>query len=157
MGEFGEDPSDVTGTQEAAQWLLLHGAIPSDDEGQLNELALKNIFHLNTYVPGEALSQRKVFLRWAEDACFTHNAFFAFLLGSTHVQRRPERSLHTITACSCLSGYDGIRKRIAGYVGVITGRKLRTVRGVIKPLKESLKDCVARRKREYGLRCEFKL
>ena len=42
--------------------------------------------------------------------------------------------------CRCLNGYEGIRKKITEYVGVTTGRNLRTVRCIVEPLKKALDD-----------------
>ena len=128
---------------DTVKWLLFNGGIPSDAEGYLNASAMKKMFSMDRieqFSVENAISGRERLLNWAESICSVHDAYCTFLGGTIHVPRldlaegpgnRPVRGL---------SGYKGIRKKIAEYVGVMTGRKLRTVRCIVEPLKKALDD-----------------
>lgn len=131
---------------ETAQWLVLHGAIPSDIHGNPNEEFMAKTFAHATIVfrPGRAKVERERLLKWAANICYGHDAFFAFLCGTVHLrhdldERRPHE-LDERRPINYLSGHQGIRKKIAEYAGVMTGRNLRTVRGIVGPLKKALAD-----------------
>lgn len=122
------------GMEETAKWLILHGAIPVDSEGNPCDSFMSGVFRIACNTASK--SQRKFDVcgrlsRWASRACRDHDAFSTFLLGTFSRSSSGEESSSPVR---CLDGYEGIRKSIAGYVGVSTSRDLRTLRGIIKPL-----------------------
>jgi hypothetical protein len=117
---------------ETAQWLLLHGAIPSDGDGNLNEQAMKSVFCITSFSGGEGVCVRDRLLKWAKSICSVRDNFFVFLCGTVHIPRLADGA--DPRPIGCLSGYEGIRKRIGDYVGVMTGRNLKTVRQIVEPL-----------------------
>ena len=127
---------------ETAQWLVLHGAIPSDIHGNPNANFMTETFGYDCFTPEKAEIERKRLLLWAENICHDHDAFFVFLCGTVHFPSRAKGSSYAQQAppCGSLSGYEGIRKRIADYVGVMKGRNLRVVRGIVDPLKKALSE-----------------
>jgi len=131
----GVSSQDLIGT---AQWLILHGAIPTDGNGNPKKDDMGNLFSLDCTIGSKHGSDHGFFVRerlqqWAENICSVHNSFFVFLCGTTFLPRLVNGS--DFKPISHLIGHEGIRKRIADYVGVVTGQNLRTVRGIVRPLK----------------------
>lgn len=90
---------------------------------------------------GTAFNERERLLQWAETVCSDHAAFATFLHGTfSHISDR-ERSL---SPAHFLGGHVGLRRKIADCVGVVAGRKLRTVRGIVEPLTKALADACER-------------
>ena len=85
--------------------------------------------------------ERKRLLQWAENVCGDHESFTTFLHGTHPRISDKERPL---SPARFLDGHEGIRKKIAEYAGVITGRNLRTVRGIVEPLTKALADAYER-------------
>ena len=130
---------------ETAQWLILHSAIPEDKDGKPCASFLYEAFRIfGTFVhPGSQnrFNERKRLLQWAETVCSDHTAFATFLHGTfSHISDR-ERSL---SPAHFLGGHVGLRRKIADYVGVVVGRNLRTVRGIVEPLTKALADAYER-------------
>ena len=134
---------DTEKSMDTAKWLLFNGGIPSDAEGYLNGSAMKKMFTMDIierYSVDEAQNGRERLLHWAEKICSVHDAFSIFLGATIHVPRLDSAQGPEQRPVRCLCGYEGIRKKIAEYVGVMTGRNLRTVRCIVEPLKKALDD-----------------
>lgn len=127
-----------------ASWLVLHGAIPTEIDGRPNNSIMEEIFSIGTNFPSslvqERVAERKRLLQWAENVCSTHDGFFVFLCGNTQFSRSANILNEINHSSLLLSGHEGIRRRIGGFVGVMTGRNLRTVRGIVGPLKNALEQ-----------------
>ena len=130
---------------ETAQRLILHGAIPVDKEGIQCASFMYDVFRIpgsNVYLGSlHRFEERKRLLQWAENVCDDHTAFNTFLHGTLSRISNKERPL---SPARFLEGHEGLRKKIADYVGVITGRNLRRVRGTVEPLKKALSDAYER-------------
>ena len=120
---------------ETARWLILHGAIPEDREGNPCATFMSTAFE--TFDNTVRINERKRLLRWAENVCGDHESFTTFLHGTHPRISDKERRL---SPARFLEGNEGIRKKIAGYAGVLTGRNLRRVRGIVEPLKKALEQ-----------------
>ena len=128
---------------ETAHWLIFNGAIPSDKEGNMCESFMSRAFAIrNAGMEGSPAFNRKFegckrLLSWAENSCSTHSTYSTFLQGTfCHMSNQERLS----SPAQCLDGHEGIRQKIAKYIGVLTGRNLRIVRGIVKPLKKALAD-----------------
>ena len=90
-----------------------------------------------TFGHTDRINERKRLLQWAENVCGDHAAFTTFLRGTFSRISDKERPL---SPARFLDGHEGFRKKIADYVGVVAGRNLRTVRGIVEPLKNALEQ-----------------
>ena len=134
------------GTSDTAQWLILHGAIPTDVDGNLSDRFMSKVFRINVEsfrgeVPARLFIVRQRLMDWAENVCGDHAAFTTFLHG-THPRVSDKERL--LSPARFLGGHEGLRKKIADYVGVITGRNLRRVRGIVEALTKALADAYER-------------
>ena len=132
---------------EAAKWLILNGAIPSDSEGYLNGSVMDKVFKIYSYDMRydrtslhDGQFRRELLLQWAEEICSDHDNFLIFLGGTIQALRFDAAKGSEQRPARCLNGHKGIRKKIAEYVGEITGRNLRTVRCIVEPLKKALDE-----------------
>jgi len=117
---------------QTAQWLILHGAMPADGDGNLNEHTMNVMLGKTVFSRGRGDFVRERLLNWAENICFDRDRFFVFLCGTAHIPRFADGA--DARPIDCLSGHEGIRKRIGDFVGVMTGRNLKTVRQIVEPL-----------------------
>lgn len=128
---------------ETARWLIFNGAIPEDREGNLcasfmsRAFAVRNAGREGSPAFNTKFEGCKCLLGWAEDSCNIHFAYSTFLQGTFCRNSNEERLFSPIQS---LGGHEGIRKKIAEYFGVVTGRNLRTVRGIVEPLKKAMAD-----------------
>ena len=120
---------------ETARWLILHGAIPEDKEGNPCATFMSTAFE--TFGHTDRINERKRLLRWAENVCGDHAAFTTFLHGTHPRVSDKERPL---SPARFLEGHEGLRKKIADYAGVLTSRNLRRVRGIVGPLTKALEQ-----------------
>ena len=139
-------PTDPTRDLETAQWLILHGAIPEDKEGNLCAPFMRKAFRMFGNIAHgsyqEGIERRKRLLQWAETVCVDHAAYTTFLHGTlSRPSDKEEKPLSSsLSLARFLGGHEDLRKKIAEYVGVMTGRNLRTIQGIVEPLKNALEQ-----------------
>mmetsp|Transcript_28322 Transcript_28322/g.81913 ORF Transcript_28322/g.81913 Transcript_28322/m.81913 type:complete len:298 (-) Transcript_28322:664-1557(-) len=134
------------GVDEAVRWLVLHGALCSDQNSELVEgLRIYPVPHDSSYTrkrrfrltDNDIIQSCERLVEWAGDVIRSHSSLVVFLQGTLPPEPETDRqcNLH------CLSGHPGLRKHIADFVGteITKGKHLRILRSVKEVLPSYIK------------------
>ena len=112
------------GHQEVVRWLVLHGALCSDNNSE--DVDRSRVVWRNQ----DVVNSCDDLVKWAEEVTQSHSAVVTFLGGTLP----PSPSADKRRMIQCLSGHPGVRKHIFDFVGleVTKGKHLRILRNVVK-------------------------
>lgn len=113
--------SSLNNHTAVSQWLVLHGAFEGKN-GQISRSRLR-AYIINCDYPAarHSYDQMRMLIKWSQSCLALRSNFFTALnaMSATNV---------SAGMLSQLSGVEGIRRKIADFVGVVYGRPLRNVR-----------------------------
>ena len=120
------------GYDELVRWLVLQGALCADANSEIVEedRICPGIIWQETKTEMDRTCERLV--EWAEKVTQCHSSVVMFLLGALPPAPDTDKS----RTLQCLSGYPGVRKHIADFVGleVTKAKHLRILRQVVEVL-----------------------
>ena len=131
----------IRGQDEVVRWLTLHGALCADGSSETVEgdriypetLRRSGLGKWARKSKGELSKLSERLVEWAKEVTQTHSSLMMFLLGTLPPPPDKDQSCALL---QCLSGYPGVRKHIADFVGleITKGKHLRILRQVVEVL-----------------------
>jgi hypothetical protein len=113
--------SSLNNHTAVSQWLVLHGAFEGKN-GQISRPRLR-AYIINCDYPAarHSYDQMRMLIKWSQSCLALRSNFITALnaMSATNIQ---------VGMLSQFAGVEGIRRKIADYIGVVYGRPLRNIR-----------------------------
>lgn len=126
--------------QELVRWLILRGALCTDDGcGELDMDILKQELGSSSsprHFGDRNARKRELLLEWANDLHQRRGPFRTFVLGTIRPKTHSYPTRKSLTPLRILGGQPGVLQVIGDFVGIVRGREAR----IIRQLTEVLPD-----------------